>query len=262
VIVAQITDMHIKRRGHVLHHMPHVAQPLRRVLTSIADLRPAPYCIIATGDLTESGSVAEFARLREILNDHAEIPIYLLPGNHDRCEALRNAFWDHEYLRDSRHGVLYTIEMPSLRIVALDSTDERRAGGFLSEARLEWLRRRLWERRNTPTILAMHHPPFPTGVGPFDRQPFQGREDLGAIARMHPQILRIICGHVHQPLAKLWHGTLCVTAPSTAPTLVVHPRAPRVSWEPGGFLLHRYEQHAGLTTTLFRIAAKPVALTA
>jgi 3',5'-cyclic AMP phosphodiesterase CpdA len=71
VIVAQISDMHIKRRGHILHHMPHVAQPLHRVLAAIDRLRPAPDCIIATGDLTEAGTFAEYARLREILNDHA-----------------------------------------------------------------------------------------------------------------------------------------------------------------------------------------------
>jgi hypothetical protein len=42
VNVAQISDMHIKRRGHILQHMPHVSQPLRRVLAAIGRLRPAP----------------------------------------------------------------------------------------------------------------------------------------------------------------------------------------------------------------------------
>lgn len=261
VIVAQISDMHIKRRGHILHHMPHVAQPLHRVLAAIGRLRPAPDCIIATGDLTEGGTLAEYARLREILDDHTGIPIYLLPGNHDRREQLRSVFSDQEYLRDCAHGVLFTIEGESLRIVALDSSEEVRSSGSVSEARLEWLRRRLQERRDTATILALHHPPFPTGIAPFDRQAFQGREEIGRIIRMHVQVQRIICGHVHQPLARQWHGTLGVTAPSTAPTLALHPRARGLSWDPGGFLLHRCEP-AGITTALVRIAEQPVALTA
>jgi len=262
VIVAQIADMHIKRRGHVLHHMPHVAQPLHRVLIEIAEVRPAVNCIVATGDLTESGTDAEYARLREILEDHAGVPVYLLAGNHDRREPLRSIFLDHKYLRDSAHGVLFTIELQAFRIVALDSSDERCGGGYLTEARLEWLSGQLRERPHTPTLLAMHHPPFLTGIRPYDRQPFEGRDELGAIVRRNPQVRRIICGHVHQPLASAWNGTLGVSAPSTAPTLVLHPRAPGLSWEPGGFLLHRYEQSTGLTTTLIRIAAKPVALTA
>ncbi|MBV8089896.1 MAG: metallophosphoesterase [Candidatus Eremiobacteraeota bacterium] len=260
MIVAQISDMHIKRRGHFLHHMPHVARPLHRTLSAIARLRPD--CIIATGDLTEAGTLAEYARLREILNKYTGSPIYLLPGNHDRREALRSVFWDHQYLRNSADGVLFAIERASLRIVALDSSDERRAGGYLDEARLEWLRRCLCERPNTPTILAMHHPPFPTGIRSVERQAFLGREALERIVRAHPQIRRIVCGHVHQPLANAWSGTVGVTAPSTAPTLALHSGALALSWEPGGFLIHRYEQSTGLTTTLIRVAAKPVALTA
>jgi 3',5'-cyclic-AMP phosphodiesterase len=260
VIVAQISDMHIKRRGHFLHHMPHVARPLHRALSTITRLRPD--CVIATGDLTESGTLAEYVRLREILNSHTGVPVYLLPGNHDRREPLRSVFWDHEYLRQSTHGVLFTIEAESLRVIALDSTDEGRSGGYLSEASIEWLRHRLRERRNTPTILAMHHPPFPTGIRSVERQGFRGREELGRVVRMHPQIRRIICGHIHQPFAREWCGTIGVSAPSTAPTLALHPGALGLAWEPGGFLTHRYEPVVGLTTTLIRVTSKAVSLTA
>jgi 3',5'-cyclic AMP phosphodiesterase CpdA len=262
VIVAQISDMHVKRRGHFLHHMPHVAQPLRRVLAAIARLRPAPDCIVATGDLTESGTLDEYARLREILKEHAVIPVFLLPGNHDRLDALSTVFWDEAYLREPRHGVLFTVERQSWRLIALDSSKEERAGGYLSQYRLEWLRHRLNERRDTMTILAMHHPPFRTGIGRFDRQAFHGREELARIVRMHPQIARIICGHIHQPRVSAWCGTVGMCAPSTAPTLVLHPRAPGVAWEPGGFLCHRYERATGVTTSLIRVAAKPVLLSA
>jgi 3',5'-cyclic AMP phosphodiesterase CpdA len=260
VVVAQISDMHIRRRGRILHHMPHVARPLHRALDTIARLRPD--CIIATGDLTEAGTLAEYERLREILDKHPGIPIYLVPGNHDRGDPLRCVFRDHAYLRESPHGVLFTIEGEALRVVAIDSTDEGTPGGYLSDVRLDWLRRRLRERCNTPTILAMHHPPFPTEIRSFDRQPFHGREELGKIVRANPQIRRIVCGHVHQPLAAPWHGTTGVSAPSTAPTLALHSGALGLAWEPGGFLIHRYERTTGLTTTLIRVAGKPVSLSA
>lgn len=257
MIVAQISDMHVKRRGHVLHHMPHVAQPLRRALAAIAKLRPAPDCIIATGDLTENGTPAEYSRLRELIED-SPLPVYLIPGNHDRREALRSAFRDHRYLSESPHGIFFTIEMDRLRVIALDSSDEPEQGGFLDRAGLEWLGLRLQERRETPTMLALHHPPFPTGVRRFDRQPFEGREELAEIVRANPQVRRVACGHVHQPMARSWCGAFGVTAPSTAPTLTLHPHRSGLSWEPGGFLLHHYEPAAGLTTTLMRTdAASP-----
>lgn len=260
VIVVQISDMHVKRRGHVLHHMPHVARPLHRALRAIARLKPD--CIIATGDLTERGTAPEYERLRQILDEYPSIPVYLVPGNHDRAGPLRSVFRDHAYLHESSHGILFTVERESMRVVALDTSDERRAGGYLSDARLEWLRRRLAERRDTPTIVAMHHPPFQTQIRSYERQAFYGREEFGRIVRANPQVVRIICGHVHLPLARMWHGTLCVAAPSTAPTLALQPRTSRLSWEPGGFLVHRYDRVTGLATTLVRIDNVPVLLSA
>jgi 3',5'-cyclic-AMP phosphodiesterase len=261
VIVAQISDMHVKRRGHVLHHMPHVAGPLRRALAAIAKLQPAPDCIIATGDLTEGGATAEYARLRELI-ESCPLPIYLIPGNHDRADALRSAFAGHRYLFQSPCGICYTIERERLRVIALDSSSEGDSGGWLDRSRLDWLRRCLRERPSPPTILALHHPPFPTGVRRFDRQRFEGRSELATIVETHSQIRRVICGHVHQPLARPWCGTLGITAPSTAPTLTLHAQRSGLSWEPGGFLLHRYERGTGVTTTLMRTSADPIPLSA
>jgi len=260
VIVAQITDMHVRRRGLMLHHMPHVKRPLRRALAAIADWSERPACIVATGDLTQSGTPEEYRTLREILRE-SEIPVFLVPGNHDRRDALRAGFRDHIYLHEFGPAIQYAIEFSHLRVIALDTSEGSRRGGFLDTQRLNWLSERLRERPQTPTILAMHHPPFPTGVRNFDGQEFEGRHALGAVVRDHPQIRRVICGHVHQPLVRSWCGTLGVTAPSTAPTLVLHPRAPGLAWEPGGFLLHRYE-NGDVSTKVVRTAAAPVSLIA
>jgi 3',5'-cyclic AMP phosphodiesterase CpdA len=260
VTVAQITDLHVRRRGHVLYHMPHVVGPLRRALATIAALPHPPHCIVATGDLTESGSPEEYRRLREILAG-TRVPVYLIPGNHDRRDALRQVFSDHAYLHAFDEAVLFTIELPALRVIALDTSQGRRHGGYLDALRLRWLNESLSRRRDVPTVIAMHHPPFPTGVRKFDVQPFEGRDALAAIVSAHPQIRRIICGHVHQPLVRPWSGTVGVTAPSTAATLVLRPNAPGLSREPGGLLLHRYE-NGDIATTLVRMASPPVSMSA
>jgi Icc protein len=261
VILAQITDMHIKPRGRVLNHMPHVAQPLRRALLAIAALPARPSFILATGDLTESGTGPEYERLRDILSD-SPIPVYLIPGNHDRAAALRAAFPQHSYLGAATGGVLFAVELPSVRIIALDTSSERHSGGYLNRERLAWLERTLAERRSTTTILAMHHPPFMTGIKRFDRQIFEGREALEAIVRRNAQIARVICGHVHQFLRRPWCTTLAVTAPSTAPTLTLDATF-GLRWEPGGFLVHRYEpQTEALTTSLIRTDADTTPLSA
>ena len=260
MIVAHVSDLHIKRRGQVLTHMPHVAGPLRRTLRAIESIDDDVTCIIATGDLTDCGSPEAYAKLREILAE-TQVPVYLLPGNHDRREALRRIFHDHAYLHESGQAILYTVESDLMRIVALDSSEPPMRGGYVDTFRLVWLDQTLSARPHTPTIVAMHHPPFRTGVGAFDSQEFTGRAALSDVIRKHRQIRRIICGHIHQMMCTPWSGTIAVSAPSTAPTLSMRSRgAPK--WEPGGFLLHRYDWNADVTTQIVRTSADPEAVSA
>ena len=51
-------------------------------------------------EIATTEMLAEYTRLREILDDHTGIPIYLLAGNHDRREQLLKAAY-YEVLRDS-----------------------------------------------------------------------------------------------------------------------------------------------------------------
>lgn len=194
----------------VLPHMPHVIGPLSRALASIDALRERPACILATGDLTESGRTDDYRRLRSLLEE-IDIPAYLLPGNHDRRDALRRVFFDAEYMHGGE-AIQFVIEDTFVRVVAIDSSDAPRQGGYLDAGRLDWLEARLQELPHTPTILALHHPPFPTGMSYFDEQPFEGRERLGSIVRQNSQIRRVVCGQVHQVICRPWSGTLAVSA--------------------------------------------------
>ena len=258
MLVAQITDLHVKQRGRMLPHMPHVIGPLRRTLAAIAGMRERPACILATGDLADRGSREEYQRLREILAA-TSIPVYLMPGNHDRRDIMRGVFTDHAYLGEPGRPAQFAIETAAMRVIALDSSEPPLRGGYLDALRLSWLTERLRERPYAPTILALHHPPFHTGVRDFDQQHFEGRDDLAKIVRANPQIRRIVAGHVHQPMRRVWNGTVAVTAPSTAPTIVRHPGRVGFALEAGGFLLHRV-QSGEVTTTLVRTHSDAVAL--
>ena len=260
MIIAQISDLHIKRRGHVLNHMPHVAGPLRKTLTTINGLARRPDCIIATGDLTETGHRDEYRKLRFLLSI-TDIPVYLLPGNHDNRDAMRSAFPDHAYLGDTG-PVQYVIEGALLRVIALDSSEPFHRGGYLDAARLAFLEEQLRRAPRTPTIVALHHPPFATGVPAFDSQYFYGRDELAGIIRAHKQVQRVASGHVHQVFRKPWNGALGVSAPSTAPTLVLRPDGRGIFLEPGGFLLHYFDWNAGIASELVRTSTEAVALSA
>lgn len=66
-------------------------------------------------------------------------------------------------------------------MVGLDTLNEGHDGGRLCLDRLYWLETALEQARDKPTVLFMHHPPFLSGISPFDRSPMEGADALASI---------------------------------------------------------------------------------
>ena len=185
MLMAQITDTHVRRKGDLLHHMIHTGRELRRAVAAINSLRPRPDFVVATGDLVDRGKAKEYRRLHAILDELA-VQYFLVAGNHDDPAGLRDEFREHRYL--PRTGPLcYVVESRPVRLIALDTTRGRKPGGGLDAARLHWLDERLLEAPAVPTLIAMHHPPFDTGIPPVDAHPLRVRG--GGIRRGCPRDL-------------------------------------------------------------------------
>src|SRR4249920_2791088 len=141
MLMAQISDMHLKPPGELLYKRVDTAGFLRRAVAHLNALDPAPDLVLATGDLVDGGKREEYALLREVLGP-LKMPVYLIPGNHDAREAMREVFADHSYLPPS--GFLqYTIEDRPVRLIALDTLEPGKSWGELCEERLDWLEARL-----------------------------------------------------------------------------------------------------------------------
>jgi Icc protein len=249
MLTAQITDTHVRRKGDLLHHMIHTGRELRRAVAAINLLVPRPEFVVATGDLVDRGKAKEYRRLHAIL-DGLAIPYFLVAGNHDDPARLREEFREHRYL--PRAGPLcYVVESRPVRLIALDTTRDRKPGGGLDAAHLRWLDERLLEAPATPTLIAMHHPPFDTGIPPVDAHPLRGRDELAALVCAHPQVVRLIAGHVHRACEVPFGGTIASTAPSTAHQLIVDRGASGayvLRVERPAFALHRWTGRALVTS--------------
>jgi 3',5'-cyclic AMP phosphodiesterase CpdA len=247
--IAQITDLHIEADGRPTQGTIDSAGNLRRTLAVIAQMDPRPDLILATGDLTETGSAAETAEAAEILAA-APVPVYVLTGNHDDRDAIRAAFPGHDYL--PAIGFLhYVIEKPLLRVIALDSKRAGSCGGEICAERLDWLRARLDEAPDRPTMIALHHPPFATRSPVFDDPGFAGLDAFRAEIAARPNLVALVCGHVHRQLSARI-GTVPVgVAPSTAYTYSLYWRRAQglhPTEEPPGFQLHDWDPEEGLVT--------------
>ena len=88
VLIAQITDTHIRPEGSLAYGRVDTSAFLARAVDHILHLDPRPDVVLGTSDLVDGGTPAEYARLRHLLSP-LPMPIYLIPGNHDDREALR-----------------------------------------------------------------------------------------------------------------------------------------------------------------------------
>ena len=249
MLIAQISDTHVCAEGTKLYGRIDTNGRLAAAVETLNRLRPRPDLVLITGDLAESGQPEQYATLRKLLA-RLEIPVRVLPGNHDSRESLRAAFADHLYL--GQGGFLHhAAEIGPLTLIALDTQIPGADGGTLCAERLGWLEAELERSRNRPTLIAMHHPPVPIGVDWLDRSGCANAEGLAAVVQRHPQVERILSGHVHRAAQIRFAGTVVATAPSTAYQVALElgndGEAHLIANEPPAFLLHRW--HGGALVT-------------
>ncbi len=250
MIIAQVTDPHVTPRGAGLLNNMDTGHCLAECVARINRLEPAPDIVVLTGDLVDAGTEPEYEHLRDLLEPLA-MPVYVIPGNHDEREALRRIFSHHDYLPRDGRFLNYVVEGYPVRLIALDTVIPGEPGGRIDDEQLDWLAARLDEARETPTVILMHHPPFETGIVHMDEMNCAGADGLGALIARHPQVERILCGHVHRPIQVRWNGTIVSIAPSTAfqVALDLGPEGP-ARWlpEPPAFQLHLWRPGTGLVS--------------
>lgn len=249
-LIGQISDLHVRAPGKLSYRVVDCAAMLARAVQEILRQPQLPDAMVVTGDLVDAGLPDEYAHLRSLLAP-LPMPYYLLPGNHDDRAALRAAFPDHAYLRQWEPFVQYAIEDWPLRIVALDTVIPGEAGGRVDEERLAWLDAVLSLQTAKPTVVVMHHPPFPTLIEHMDQIGLEGGEALARIVARHPQVERVLCGHLHRPIQFRFAGTIAQTCPSPAHQVALNlsPDAPsRFRMEPPAFMLHAWREGFGLVS--------------
>ncbi|MGH6610194.1 MAG: phosphodiesterase [Burkholderiaceae bacterium] len=250
MLLCQISDPHIAQEGTLAYGRVDTALMLRRCVDKILALPRRPDVVIATGDLTDSGTVEEYELLAELLAPLA-MPLYLVVGNHDDSHALRTIFGRHTYLAGADGFVQYTVDDFEVRLIVLDTTIPGAPGGALCERRLQWLDRTLSES-DRPTIIAQHHPPFSTGITLMDEISLAEPDAEAAVVERHPHVQRIICGHLHRSIQARFAGTVASVCPSTAHQLALDlvPGADiRFTFEPSAFQLHLWNGRQVVTHT-------------
>lgn len=116
---------------------------------------PRPAFTIATGDLTEFGVVDR--TWEQVQQAFASLPgtFYAVPGNHDNTWVAM-----YHIMRQRHGGANYSFDYGGCHFICLCSASPQEPVPSLDGQTRAWLKRDLAKTgRNTPIVVAMHHPP-------------------------------------------------------------------------------------------------------
>jgi len=209
--IAHISDTHVRADGKPFKKTVDTHRALAVCMDHLAGLEPKSDAIVVSGDLAQTATTGDYQMLKGALDD-LDAPAYVIPGNMDDRRALRAVFAGSGYLPGEGAFLHYVIDDHPVRLIGLDSLGGDHDGHLCAE-RLEWLRSRLAEAPDRPTLLFLHHPP----IEPDSDEPaYEGADELARIVAVNPQVARIACGHLHERNERVWANTVVSIAASVA----------------------------------------------
>jgi len=107
---------------------------------------------------------------------------------------------------DQEHAVAghRTIEAGPLRLVLVDSGHDEYTTDDVT-----WLETELASRTDDVTVIAIHHPPFETGIWWMDCVGLNGADLFEHVVRRHRQVIKVLSGHVHRTIQTNWDVARC-----------------------------------------------------
>jgi len=233
-LLVQLSDPHVGATWTEGDPVAGLAAAIDRVLA----LDESPDAVLVTGDLADHASDDEYEQVAHLVK-RVDAPSYVLPGNHDDRAALRRHFG---VPGAGGEPVRYEVDLGPLRLVVLDSTIPGEDAGALDGDQLGWLDETLDAAPHTPAVVAMHHPPFLLGITPWDAIVLRAadRERLAEVLARHPQVERVVAGHVHRAVTAEVGGRPALSVPSTYVQGLLDFEATELalSDDPPGFAVH------------------------
>ncbi len=241
VLIAQISDLHIKPPGVLAYGRVDTAAAFQRCVAALNAFTPKPDLVVISGDLADTPTAEEYQHLKRLLAP-LKLPFVGIPGNHDSREMMHAAFPLASYAFPSG-SLSQSVEVGGLDLVLLDSSVPGSPHGELDTPTLQWLETTLASSPDRPALLFLHHPPFKTGIWHMDRQNLLNAGELAAVVRRHARVQLIAAGHVHRATLAMFAGipsTIC-PAPNHAVDLdLAELREPSFKVEPPAFHLHAW----------------------
>ncbi|PZA13680.1 phosphodiesterase [Rhodopseudomonas palustris] len=228
ILIAQISDLHIREQGSLADRSVDTAAALTRCVATLNALAPRPELVVISGDLVNTPTEAAYEQLLRLLAP-LQIPFVTIPGNHDSREMMRTALLQPAFPAEGPLNQLHPVG--GLDVVLLDSSVPGQPHGVLDADTLQWLEAVLSGSDQRPALLFLHHPPFRTGIADMDRQSLRNAAEFAVVVERYPWVRLVAAGHVHRAVATAFAGTVATICPAPSHTVPLDLGAPlKPSW--------------------------------
>ncbi len=194
-LLIQISDAHLTGSGTLFAGV-RPRDNLVAGLSYLADSGVEPDAIILTGDLADAGEEACYEDLADVLataSFAADAEVIFVPGNHDQRPAFRKYLLNQAPNGEPVNQIHWR---RGLRIISLDSSVPGHVAGHLSDHTLSFLRDALREPAADGTVVALHHPPIPSPIGPMAEVMLENPHALSDVIG-GTDVRLVLCGHNH-----------------------------------------------------------------
>jgi Icc protein len=219
MLIAQLTDCHIVEPGGTMADRVDPTPGLEQAVEFLDSLGDRLDLVLATGDLVNDGTPAQYDQLERILS-RLRVPLLAIPGNHDDRTEFRRRFPDVP-AGGPDEPIDHVVDRDELRLVCLDTNEPGLHSGRLAPDQLAWLDAALSESGGRPTLVVQHHPPFASGIASMDRYGLDGAEGEAEVLARHHNVIGVVAGHYHRAIHHTIGGTTAFACPSTAVQLAM-----------------------------------------
>ena len=251
MVIAQISDTHIICPSIGLNK--DIAEDrirnLKKCINNIKNLDTKPEVIIHTGDISHNGLIEEYQIVDKILSP-LNIPILYTPGNRDNRDNLKLIFNHFDIKNLKNDFFIYSKEFKNFRLISMDTHCKTSNMGEFTNERLDLFSRALLDKKNIPTAIFMHHPPF--NVSETETRNVEYTTEVLfpkfiEILKKHNNLVGLFCGHIHRNIKRSINNTLSYTMPPIALDLskdkIITPNFRKIQ-----FLLHICSKNTGILT--------------
>lgn len=202
--IVQITDCHLKADQQADFYGCQPYQNLISVLTDIANQQSEYDAIVLTGDLVQDEVWQSYQNFLHALHQFKwQLPIYLIPGNHDEPNLFERFSQDELFTQDK------VIELDDWLLVLFNSYHPTQKGaGHISNEQLVNIKQQIKLKPNADSahwLVFLHHHlvPFNSFIDQYDLQ--DSTEFTHWLAQT-PNIKAIVHGHVHTAASGYFNG--------------------------------------------------------